>query len=131
MAKRKMKHKTKDNLIYLGVAGTIAAAVALYVFYTDRTMGRTPEIPGPLLWGILSTPAIVGLILERFWKHRRRRALWFVLMTAALINVLEMFAAYSWQWNPPVLVWSTMTGLWVLVLFVVTEKVLERSDTKS
>lgn len=128
-----MEQKTKDNLIYLGVAGTIAAALAFYVFYTDRTMGRIPKIPGSLLWGILSTPGIVALILERFWKHRRRPALWVIVIVAASINILAMVAAYSWQWNPPVILWSTMTAIWVVVVFVVSEKFLswERSDRKS
>jgi hypothetical protein len=128
-----MDHKTKDNLIYLGVAGTIAAALAFYVFYTDRTMGTIPAIPGPLLWGILSTPGIVALILERFWKHRHRRALWAILIAAASINVSAMVAAYRWQWNPPVILWSTMTVLWVIVVFVATEKFLfwQSSDRKS
>ena len=119
-----MKQQTKDNLIYLGIAGTIAAALTFYIFYTDRTMGRIPQIPGPLLWGILSTPGILGLILERFWADRRRRALWVILIVAASINVSAMFAAYFWHWNPPVIVWSTMTGLWVVVVFVVVEKFL-------
>jgi hypothetical protein len=128
-----MENKTKDNLIYLGVAGTIAAALALYVFYTDRTMGRIPKIPGPLLWGILSTPGIVALILERFWKHRKRRALWVILIIAATINVSAMVAAYSWQWNPHVILWSTLTALWVAVVFVVADKFLswECGDRKS
>ena len=120
----KMEQKNKDNLIYLGVAGTIAAVLASYVFYTDRTMGRIPNIPGPLLWGILSTPGIVALILERFWKHRHRFALWVISSTAALINVSAMVVAYSRQWNPPVILWSTMTALWVVVVFVVAEKFL-------
>jgi len=119
-----MAHKTKDNLIYLGVAGTIAAALAFYVFYTDSMMGRIPKIPGPILWGILSTPGIVALVLERFWKHRRRRALWVVLIAAVSINVSAMVAAYSWQWNPPVILWSTMTALWVVVVFVVGDTFL-------
>lgn len=128
-----MKQQTKDNVIYLGVAGAIAAALTFYVFYTDRTMGRIPKIPGPLLWGILSTPGILALIMERFWGHRRRRALWVILIVAASINVSAMFAAYFWQWNPPVIVWSTMTALWVVVVFVVAEKLLawEPSDRKS
>jgi len=130
---KKMEPKTKDNLIYLGVAGAIAAALAFYIFYTDRTMGRIPKIPGPLLWGILSTLGIVALILERFWKHRRRPALWVILITAASINVLAMITAYSRQWNPPVILWSTMTALWVVVVFGLAEKFLsrERSDRKS
>jgi len=128
-----MEDKTKDNLIYLAVGGVIAAALAFYIFYTDRTMGRIPKIPGPLLWGILSTPCIIALIVERFWKHRRRRALWVILIATVSINVSAMVAAYSWQWNPPVLIWSTMTALWVVVVFVVAEKFLswERSDRKS
>src|SRR5581483_7551583 len=106
-----MKPKTRDNLIYLAVGGTIAAAVTFYIFYTDRTMGRIPEIPGPLLWGILSTPGILALILERFWKHRRRRELWLILIVAAAINTSAMLVAYFRQWNPPLIVWSTMTTL--------------------
>jgi len=70
-----MKQKTKDNLIYLGVGLTIAAGFTIYMFYTERTTGRIQEIPGPILWGILSTPAIVALIFERFWEYRGRRSL--------------------------------------------------------
>jgi CHASE2 domain-containing sensor protein len=124
-----MKQKTRDNLVYLGVAGTIAGVPAFYILYTDRTMGRIPKIPGPLLWGILSTPGIVALILERFWEHRRRRALWVILAVAASINVSTMLAAYSYRWNPPVIVWSTMTALWVVVVFVVAERSLAREHT--
>jgi hypothetical protein len=128
-----MENKTKDNLIYLGVAGTIAAVLAFYVFYTDRTMGRIPKFSGPLLWGILSTPGIVALILERFWKHRRRRALWAILIAATSINISAVVAAYRWQWNPPVILWSTMTVLWMMVVFVVAEKFLswQGSDRKT
>ncbi len=118
--------KTRDNIIYLGIGGTIAAALAFYIFYTDRVKGRIPEIPPPLLWGILSTPGIVALILERFWRHRRRPTLWVILIAAASSNVLAMVAAYSWRWNPPVIFLSTMTALWVVVIFIVAEKLLSR-----
>jgi len=128
-----MKEKTRDNLIYLGVAGVIVAAFTLYGIYTVKTTGNVPNIPGPILWGILSTPCIVALILERFWKHRHRRALWAILIAAASINISAMVAAYRWQWNPPVIVWSTMTVLWVIVVFVAAEKFLswQGSDRKS
>jgi hypothetical protein len=121
-----MKQKTKDNIIYLAVAGTIAAALTFYVFYTDKTMGRTPEIPGPLLWGIFSTPAILALILDRFWEHRRRYALWVILIVTAAVNVSVVSIAYFRQWNPPLIVWSTMTTLWVVVIFIVAGKLLVR-----
>jgi hypothetical protein len=128
-----MKQKTKDNLIYLGVAGTIAAALTFYVFYTDETMGRIPEIPGPLLWGIFSTPGILALILERFWGHRRRWALWVILTVTASVNVSVASIAYFRQWNPPLIVWSTVTTLWVVAIFIVAEKYLawESSGRKS
>jgi len=121
-----MKQKTKDNLIYLGVAGTIVAALSCYIFYTDKTMGRIPKIPGPILWGVLSTPGIVALILERFWEHRRRLSLWVILGVVALINVSVMFIAYSSRWNPPVLVWSAATVLCLMAAFFVAGKILVR-----
>lgn len=123
-----MKQKTKDNLIYLGVAGVIVAALTFYILYTDRRMGRIPNIPGPILWGILSTPGIVALIMERFWRYRHRRSLWLICIVAAAINVLAMFTAYFLQWNPPVIVWSVMTVLGVIVVFVVTEKFVIRDS---
>jgi hypothetical protein len=125
-----MKDKTRDNLIYLGVGGAIVAAFTLYGIYAVKSTGALPDIPGPILWGIFSTPGIVALILERFWKYRRRGLLWVISIIAALINISAMFAAYSWRWNPPVIVWSAITVLWVVVLFVVAEKFLasERSD---
>jgi hypothetical protein len=106
------------------VAGTIAAVLVFYVFYTDKTMGRIPEIPGPLLSGIFSTPAILALILERFWGHRGRRALWVVLIVTASVNVSATSIAYFRHWNPPLIVSSTMTTLWVVVVFIVAEKYL-------
>jgi hypothetical protein len=119
-----MKPKTRDDLIYLGVAGAIVAAFTLYGIYTVKTTGNIPDIPGQILWGILSTPVIVALIFERFWERRRRRAPWIISIVAASINVSAMFIAYSLRWNPPVIVWSTMTALWVAVVFVVAGKFL-------
>lgn len=128
-----MKKKTRDNLIYLGVGGIIVTALTFYVFYTARTMGRIPQIPGAILWGVLSTFGIDALILERFWKHRRRRLLWIILIAVASINVSAVFAAYSWHWNPPIVVWSTITGFSVVLVFIVADKLLawNSSDRKS
>ncbi len=123
-----MKPKTKDNLIYLGVAGVIVAALTFYIFYTDARMGRIPNVPGPILWGILSTPGIVALIMERFWQYRHRRSLWVICLVAAAINASAMFIAYSLRWNPPVIVWSVMTVLWVIFVFVVTERFVVRDS---
>jgi peptidoglycan/LPS O-acetylase OafA/YrhL len=121
-----MKQKTRDNLIYLGVAIAIVAAFTGYGIYAVKTTGEAPDIPGPILWGILSTPGIVALILERFWRYRHRRSLWVICIVAAAINVSAMFIAYSLRWNPPVIVWSVMTVLWVIFVFVVTEKFVIR-----
>ena len=119
-----MKQTTKDNFIYLGVGLTIAAGFIFYAFYTERTTGRIQQIPGPILWGMLSTPLIVALIFERFWEHRRRRSLWVISIVAVLVNVSEMCIAYSFRWNPPVIVWSVVTVLWVTVVFIVAKKLV-------
>lgn len=121
-----MKQKTKDNLIYIGVAGIILAALIFYISYTDRTLGRIPEIPAPILWGIISTPGIVALIMERYWEYRHRGSLWAVSIIAAFLNVSGMVIAYSFRWNPPVLVWFAITFLYVILLFVVAEKFVVR-----
>jgi Na+/melibiose symporter-like transporter len=123
-----MKPKTKDNLIYLGVAGVIVAVLTFYVFYTDATMGTIPDIPGPILWGILSIPAVIALIMERFWQYRHRRSLWVICLVTATINALAMFIAYSFRWNPPVIVWSALTVLWVLFVFGAAEKFVVRNS---
>jgi hypothetical protein len=124
-----MKQKTKDNLIYLGVGLTIAAGFTTYMFYIERTTGKIQEIPGPILWGILSTPGIVALIFERFWEHRRRRSLWVISIVTASINVSAMFVAHRFRWNPPVIVWSVMTVLWVTVALIVAQKFVARDVT--
>lgn len=121
-----MKQKTRDNLIYLGAAVAIAAGFTIYMFHTESSTGGIQEIPGPILWGILSTPAIVALIFERFWEHRHRRSLWLVSIVVASINLLAVFLAYSFRWNPPVIVWSTMTGLWIIAVFIVAGKLVAR-----
>jgi len=128
-----VQNKTKDNLIYLGVAGALVTAIIFYIFYNDRARGTIPQIPEPILWGILSTPAMVALILERFWRHRGRRMLWTISVITASSNIVLVAVAYSRHWNPPVLLLSTMTGLWLIVVFVVTEKLLswEGSSRKS
>lgn len=105
-----MKEKTKDNLIYLGVGLAIVAGFTTYMFYTERKTGTIQEIPRPVPWGIFSTPGIVALMLEQFWEYRRRRGLWVALIAAASINVLAVWAVYSYGWDPPLIVWSTVTG---------------------
>jgi len=122
-----MKQKTKDNLIYLGVAGIIVAALAFYIFYTDSKLGRTPEIPGPILWGILSTPAIIALLFERFWQYRHRRSVWLISIVAAAINVSASLVAYFLHWNPPAIIWSTVTVLGVILVFKLADKFIVRS----
>ena len=125
-----MRQTTKDNLIYVGVGLIVAAGFTIYMFYTERATGRVQEIPGPILWGILSTPVIVALIFERFWQFRRRLLLWVISIIAASINVLAMFVAYSFQWNPPAIVWSGMTVLWVIVVFIVAQKFVTRNRSE-
>ena len=125
-----MKQKSKDNLVYLGVAGVIVGILAFYIFYTDKTMGRIPEVPGAILWGILSTPAILALVLEQFWGYRRRYELWLILLVLTVANVSTVFIAYHLHWNPPVVEWSTLTGLGIIVVFVVTNKVLTKENNQ-
>ncbi len=122
-----MKQTTKDNLIYLAVALAIVTGVVFYAFYTERMTGKVQEIPGPILWGILSTPVIIALILERYWEHRRQRWLLVIAMSAALTNILAMFVAYSFRWDPPVMVWVVITVLWIIAAFILADKVVLRS----
>jgi hypothetical protein len=119
-----MKQTTKDNLIYLGIGGTIAAALAFYVFYSDATLGRIPDIPGPILWGLLSTPGIVAIIFEQYWVYRRRGSLWIISAIAASLNILAIALAYRLRWEPPILVWSGLTVLGLILVFAVANRVV-------
>ena len=119
-----MKQTTRDNSIYLGVAGMVAALLAFYVFYTDHTMGRIPKIPGPILWGTFSTPVIVALVLERFWQHRHGYRLWIVSFVSALVNVAVIVVAYLFRWQAPLIVWSTATVAYVMITFFIAEKLI-------
>lgn len=121
-----MKQSTKDNLIYLAVGLIVAGVLAFYIFYTDTTLGTIPDIPGPVLWGVISTPLIAALILEQFWQHRRRRCVWAISGAAALLNGLSCFLAYLLRLNPSVWAWVAMTTIWVTVAFTVASKVLLR-----
>jgi hypothetical protein len=75
---------------------------------------------------MFSTPVIIALVFERFWQFRRRLSLWVVAIIAAAGNVLSIFFANSHGWNPPLLVWSTMTGLWVTAVLVVAGRFVFR-----
>lgn len=86
--------------------------------------GRIEPIPGPILWGLLSTPVIFALILERYWKYRRRRSLWIISGAAGLANIAAMLVAFSLGWSPPVLVWSAATVFYLMGAFFVAEKIL-------
>lgn len=125
-----MNQKTKDNFIYLGVGLTVAAGFIIYMFYTERTTGRIQEIPAPILWGILSTPCIIGLIFERFWKYRRSRSLWVTSIAVTLINISAMFIAYFFHWNPPAIVWSTITLVCLIAVFAVAQKIVVGNHSK-
>jgi peptidoglycan/LPS O-acetylase OafA/YrhL len=125
-----MKPKTRDNLIYLGVALTIVAGFTTYMFYGEGTTRTIRDIPGPILWGILSTPGIVALLLEGFWRYRRRPALWIILGVIAAINISAVTIAYLRGWNPPVLVWSMVTGACMIPICVLTSKLLGTEGSK-
>lgn len=119
-----MKPRTRDSLIYLSVGLGIVAAVAIHMFYTERVTGTIQPIPMPILWGIVSTPGIVALILGQFWNQRRRPMLWAILTVVAAINVSVVAAAYCWRWNPPLIVWSLITGGLIVPVFVAADKLL-------
>jgi len=121
-----MKQKSKDNLIYLGVGLTVAAGFIIYMFLAERTTGRIPDIPGPILWGIISTPGIIAIVLDRFWEQRRSAALWALSIGSASINAAVMVAAYSFRWEAPLIVWLAMTILWVNLILFFGRKLLAR-----
>ena len=119
-----MKQKTKDNLIYIGVALTIVAGLTAYGIYGMRTTGEIPDIPGPILWGLLSTPGIVAIIFNQYWKYRHSHSLWAVASIAALLNVAAVVVAYRLHWKPPVLVWSSITALCLILVFAIANKLV-------
>jgi hypothetical protein len=113
-----MKSTSKDNLAYLGVAGAVAGALAVYIFYMDRTRGTIPEIPDSILWGAISTPILVGLILERFWHFRPRRLLWGISVIAGCLNALAMALAYFLRESLPMTIVAPLTVVWFTVALV-------------
>jgi hypothetical protein len=119
-----MNQRTKDNLIYLGVGVTIAAAFISYGFYTEKMTGRIHKIPGPILWMILSTPAIAAIILRSFWEYRRQRSMWVTLVLAIFINISVGWIVFSFQWSPPAIIWTGITGLWLSFLLIAAKKFL-------
>jgi phosphatidylserine synthase len=123
-----MKSTTRDNLVYIGVALAVAAGFIFHMFYTERTTGKIQTLPGPVLWGILSTPGIAALILERYWKYRRQRWLWFLSCAAALINIGAILVALALRWSPPVLLWSVATVVYVMLAFRVADSIVVREN---
>jgi hypothetical protein len=126
-----MKQTTRDNLIYLSAGLTIFAALLLYILLSERMTGKIQKISGPILWGIFSTPVIIGLILEEFWIYRRQRSLWLILGVAASVNISVVLAAYRFQWQAPLIVWSTTAVLLVTATHVVASKVVTRNHNRS
>ncbi|HEY1938168.1 MAG TPA: hypothetical protein VGJ33_09560 [Candidatus Angelobacter sp.] len=117
-----MKNTTKDNLIYLGVAGTIVFVLAFYIFYSADSLGRIPQIPRPIVWGIFSTPGIVAILFEEFWQHRRCYALWILAGCAALANIFFILISSYFQLQMPLLLLSTGTALCIAVTFIIAKK---------
>jgi drug/metabolite transporter (DMT)-like permease len=119
-----MKQKTKDNLTYVSVGLTIALSFAGYMLWSERITGTIPTIGGPILWGILTTPGIVALLLDQFWEFRRRPLLWGILAVAATINLAGIFIARALRWNPPVIMWSVITVPWFTIVIIVAGKLI-------
>jgi|SRR5690242_4555065 len=119
-----MTQTTRDNIIYLGVALAIVAGFTTYMFWGEGTTGIIRGIPDQILWGIFSTPGIIALLLEAFWKFRRRLALWVIAAAVAAINISVVAFAYHRRWDPPVLWWSIPTGFCMIPLFVVIKRIL-------
>jgi hypothetical protein len=119
-----MKQKTKDNLIYVAVGLTIALGFATYILWSERITGTIPEIGGPILWGILSTPVIVALLLDQFWEFRRRPLLWVIMAVAATLNLAGIFIARAFRWNPPVITWTVISVPWVTIVIIVAGKLI-------
>lgn len=119
-----MKQRAKDNLIYVGVGLTIVLGFATYMLWSERITGTIPKIGGPILWGILTTPGIVALLLDQFWESRRRPLLWIILAVAATLNLLGIFIANAFRWNPPVILWSIITVPWFTIVIIVAGKLI-------
>jgi hypothetical protein len=119
-----MKQKTKDSLIYVGVGLTIALGFATYMLWSERITGRIPEIGGPILWGILSTPGIVAILLDQFWEFRRRPLLWVILAVTATLNLVGILIAHALQWNPPVIMLTIITVPWFTIVIIVAGKLI-------
>jgi hypothetical protein len=119
-----MKQKTKDNLIYVGVGLTIALGLATYILWSERITGRIPQIGGPILWGLITTPGMVALLLDQFWEFRRRPLLWVILAVAATLNLVGIFIARAFRWNPPVIMWSIITVPWFTFVIIVAGKLI-------
>ena len=121
-----MKPGTRDSLIYLAVGLGAVMMLVAYIFGAERMFGRILEIPGPILWGIISTPIGLGLILERYWEQRRTFTVWAACVLVAAVNLSLMAAAYVYRLDFPALVWSTATVVWVTVVLLATERFLPR-----
>ena len=113
-----MKVRTRDNLIYLGVALLVAGGFVGPLLYFDATRGTILEIPRGLIWGILSTLGSVALVLEQFWKERGQRAVWIGCCAIAIGNVCFVSVVYRTWTNVPVVLLAFVSA--VLLTFAIT-----------
>ena len=111
-----MKRKNEYDIVYLSVAVAIVAALGSHILYNLKTLGTIPETQPAVVWGSMTSSAIVAVTLKRHWERRRRPLLWLVLTAAVFASVLLATVAYSLEWDPPQTVATTTTALWVIVM---------------
>jgi hypothetical protein len=80
-----MRPKTRDNLIYLGVALSIAAFVTADAFYAD-SRGKEMWMPSKLAFRLVCTTGLLGYFVAR--ETRKVRATLFQVLACVLVASL-------------------------------------------
>lgn len=121
-----MKPKLRDNLVYLSVGGLLFATLATFILYSANTKGRIPSIPPAILWAALSSPVLVALVLEHFWRFRRDWRLWALVSMTLLGNLVLVLIAQGAHLQPSLAVWTLLAMAWLSTMLFLGHKFVSR-----
>jgi hypothetical protein len=83
-----MNDKTRDNLLYLGIAIGIVAIAAFPIFYAVSQGKDIPVFPLKSVWLVFSTVVLTAFLVQNLIK--RRLKFWRALLLALSVAIMHV-----------------------------------------